>query len=174
MRTHSSVSRWLSYDPNLGHLTWIKGPHKGGRAGHAWGQRHCITMGGDRFNAADIAWLLHTGEWPATSVAQYDGDPSNTAIDNLYLSAPQAPARPTAAKPVRMPKAKRQSPTGVPGVAPYRDKFKATVSFAGRQTYLGIFDTVADAKAAIDKWHADRKRAERDLQRLASKAFARP
>lgn len=174
MRTHSSVARWLTYEPTLGNLTWIKGPKKGGLAGYKWGQRYCVTMGGDRFNAADLAWLLHTGEWPATPVAQYDEDPSNIALENLYLSTPKAKPTPGMLPKARITKPRKSSPTGVPGVSPYGDRFKATVSFAGAQNYLGIFNSVPEAKAAIDKWHADRITAQRELQNSAITGFSRP
>ena len=41
-----------------------------------------------RYTAARIAWLMAHGEDPGerTRVSYCDGDPSNLAIDNLYLS----------------------------------------------------------------------------------------
>jgi hypothetical protein len=45
----------------------------------------CVTCCGKHYSAANVAWLLHTGEWPARTVGVYDGNGLNLKFDNLYL-----------------------------------------------------------------------------------------
>lgn len=45
--------------------------------------------------------------------------------------------------------AKRNSKTGVRGVSPYRDRYRATVVHHRKQIHLGAFDTVEQAEAAV-------------------------
>jgi hypothetical protein len=42
------------------------------------------------------------------------------------------------------------SQTGVKGVSPTRDRYRAII----KRTYLGTFDTIGEAKRALDTWKA--------------------
>ena len=68
----------------------------GKRAGGRYGGVLCVHLTGWRVPAAQIAWALHYGTWPAHDVHPLDRDPHNFARDNLAPGS--APRKPRAGK----------------------------------------------------------------------------
>lgn len=71
-----------------------------------------------------------------------NGDPLDNRRANLRACTPQENAFNR--------KAHRNSKTGVKGVSPYRDQFRATIHKGGQQTDLGTYPTVELAAAAYN------------------------
>ena len=52
---------------------------------------------------------------------------------------------------ISRPQSYCNSSTGVLGVSPYYNRFKATLKLRGKQIYLGVYDTVEEAAEARKK-----------------------
>lgn len=93
--TFDELSEVLDYDAASGGFTWKKTTStrakKGQRAG-VWQKMqngkdyYSITYRGRKLAGAQIAWLLHYGEWPDRSVYYIDGDTTNLRISNLKMA----------------------------------------------------------------------------------------
>jgi hypothetical protein len=90
-----TLSDVLSYDPATGDFTWkvsINSRAKVGKPAGVWqlmqnGKEYLsVTYQGRKFSGAQIAWLLHYGEWPDRSVFYIDGDTKNLKISNLKMA----------------------------------------------------------------------------------------
>lgn len=159
----------LAFDPQLDQLVWrTKGACIGKIAGAMHGKRRVVRIAGERYSLTDVAWLLHTGNWPSAPTETVDGDEKDLRLQNLRFATQakrQAPpasweAAHKAAAGGKVASKRRQSPTGIPGVLPYaHERFKAQVYTAGKCKHLGIFDTKEAAAKAIEDWRtAERKR----------------
>jgi hypothetical protein len=167
----------LAYDPQLKQLVWrTKGACIGKIAGAPHGKRRVVRIGGQRYSLTDVAWLLHTGNWPSAPTETIDGDEKDLRLENLRFVVEQ-PKKQTpsggwseanrAAASAKEQSARRTSPTGVKGVLPYAGgRFKAQVYTAGKCKHLGIFDSIAQASNAIDQWHAVERKRLRELGQL--------
>lgn len=100
-----------------------------------------IRVDGRRYLAHRLAWLIMTGEWPATEVDHRDTDPGNNAWTNLRLATRSQNMQNRRA-------AGRNSATGVLGVSPCRSRYRAVIKTSGRIRHLGVFATVEAAEAA--------------------------
>jgi hypothetical protein len=89
-----------------------------------------------------IIYLMLTGEYPEC-VDHIDGDSMNNNINNL---------RPATKKQNRWNcRSNNGSQTGVKGVYVDGKKYKALVSANGERYYLGMYDTIEQAKVVVDK-----------------------
>lgn len=86
------LRKLIGYDAESGILFWRKPrKDKGGRskfgsiAGSLKPPRASIRIGldGITYNAQDLAWFHHYGEWPDCGVGHLDGVRTNNAIKNL-------------------------------------------------------------------------------------------
>lgn len=93
--TFECLSDVLSYDAESGSFTWRVSINSRAKQGHRAGvwQRmqngkdyYSITYRGRKLSGAQVAWLLHYGEWPDRSVFFIDGDTKNLKISNLKLA----------------------------------------------------------------------------------------
>lgn len=93
--TFQELSEVLSYDAATGGFTWKVTTSSRGKAGQRAGvtQRmqngkdyYSITYQGRKLSGAQVAWLLHYGEWADRSVFFIDGNPMNLKIENLKLA----------------------------------------------------------------------------------------
>lgn len=168
----SYVQEKLAFDPELRQLVWrTKGACIGKIAGATHGKRRVVRIAGQRYALTDVAWLLHTGNWPSAPTETVDGDEKDLRLENLRFAV-TAPKQRTpltwdaanrAASSVKEPGKQRTSSTGIKGVLPYaHGRFKAQVYTAGRCKHLGIFNTVEAAAKAVDEWNAaERKRIKK-------------
>lgn len=129
------IKEQLSYNPITGLITDTKGNAKGSL--HSNGYLY-IQVLNKRYLAHRLAWLLHYGELPATSLDHKDGDKSNNKIDNLRLAT-------TAENNQNLVKARVTSTTGFLGVQPKRGKFDAMITVNRKRKWLGTFNTPEEA-----------------------------
>lgn len=153
----------LAYDPETGVLTWCaRADYVGKRA--TWNVRYagkvagtpvaggyvCIRIDREHYLGHRIAWAMTHGEWPEFDLDHRDGDPSNNRIENLR------PA--THAQNLKNQRRPSNNTSGYKGVSfrPERMKYRASIRVAGRQMFLGHFDTAEAAHSA----YADAARRE--------------
>jgi hypothetical protein len=81
-----------------------------------------------------------TGSWPTVLVDHRDGERSNNRWDNLRLATDQQNGQNR--------KACSRSTTGIVGVVPSGDGYRAHIAVHRQVQYLGTFETLEEAKAA--------------------------
>lgn len=82
------LKQWLRYDPETGHLWWVKMP--GGKASllrpagttRPDGRRQ-VKILGRSWKAHRICWALYYGVWPLEDIDHANGDPQDNRIVNL-------------------------------------------------------------------------------------------
>lgn len=146
MLTYEEVNEVLDYDEKTGLLKWsekafhtVRGKIAGNinAGGYIELQCKCKRMYGHR-----VAWLLTNKEWPSGEIDHINGDRSDNRIENLRIVSSQQNSK----------NAKRHkgNSSGVTGVYWNKraKKWQAYICIDGKQTYLGIFDVLGDAKTA--------------------------
>lgn len=139
----------LRYDRQTGEFTWRfrRGNVPAGSvAGHinaSNGYRE-IGIDGVSFLAHRLAWFYMTGEWPSGETVDHKNRrPDDNWFDNLRNATFK---QNNSNRPAR-----RDNELGVKGVSRYHrdpNRFVAQICLAGKQTNLGIFETVEAASAA--------------------------
>ena len=97
--TFEEMSGVIHYDAEEGEFSWKVTTSSRGKAGGRAGvwlrlqngkDYYCITYKGRKMSGAQVAWLLHYGEWPDRTVFYIDGNTRNLAIANLKLAEHKA------------------------------------------------------------------------------------
>ena len=76
----------ISYDPDTGSLTWIKGHQRGNPVGRSELSSDGFRLASIRqqdYSLAQIAWLVHTGELVDTGFMTGNDNPEDLRINNL-------------------------------------------------------------------------------------------
>ena len=138
----------LNYDYETGVFTWMesgRGKYKraGAPAGAATRYGYLtVCVDGTIHLAHRLAWFYMTGAWPLHEIDHIDGNKINNKFSNL-----RDVARGVNQQNIRI--ARADSKTGVLGVSPTKNgKFVAVVQLAGKQNYLGYYDTIEQASSA--------------------------
>lgn len=155
------------YDPETGKLFWrittnsraYAGSEAGcfkGTTGNFYRQ---VSIGGRRYYAHRLAWLIVTGAWPSEELDHINGDGLNNRWHNLREVQHSGNLR----------NAKRQSnnTSGVTGVFWDSEcrKWRAGIQVSGTNIHLGRFDTLlaaAEARKAAERrygFHVNHGRA---------------
>lgn len=135
------VAKRLAYCPHSGTLTWLTGQDAGKSAGAKNPRDGSLyfCIGGVRYLAHRIAWLLHTGSDPFPSVIDHkNGDAGDNSAANLRLV--------TQAVNVVNTKARGMWPKGVHRTR--SGSFVAQTKLDGKVYYLGAHRTPEQAHAA--------------------------
>lgn len=155
--TAEVLKNMLRYCPDTGVFTWLRrsdvGPRWNGRypgkvAGgvrknRADGREYwTIGINGSAFQAHRLAWLYVTGEWPKDIVDHEDGDGLNNSFENLREA--------DKSKNGANSKLSTNSTSGFKGVCfdKSKQRFMASITFDGRQHFLGYHDTAEEAHSA--------------------------
>lgn len=85
--TPQLLNEYLSYDPSVGTLTWIKRPskkvHTGSRAGtHLKSGYRSINLFGRSYQEHHLIWFIYYGEW-VQEIDHINHNKSDNSIDNL-------------------------------------------------------------------------------------------
>lgn len=143
----------LTYDPDTGVLTWKPRSGQGARndtAGKPAGSAHkdgylAVEIGGQKYLAHRVIWLLVTGQWPAGEIDHRDRNRRNNVWSNLR----------DVTKTVNQQN--RSDVTGV-DLVKRTGKWRARITVNKRQIALGNFAdkemAVAAYKKAKEVFHA--------------------
>lgn len=169
MITQQRLKELLAYDPVTGAFAWRSQRRGTVRLnsvnGCPVGCRHpdgrlVITIDGRTYTASRLAWLYVNGEFPTGNLRCKDGNPTNTAIDNLELINQASPtgstrkraqhrqANGTQASPYRCTS---DGTFRVRGITydKARGKWTARPTIDGKRKLLGYFDTQLAAQEAV-------------------------
>lgn len=132
----------VNYHPETGQFTWRVHQHRaraGSPAGHVCRHGyHRFLFEGRNYFGHRLAWLIMTGSEPVGQIDHINRVKSDNRWANLRECTP---AQNSANRPGRGRRLK--------GTARLRwGKFQAQFVHEGRQFYLGVFDTEAEAHAA--------------------------
>lgn len=143
------VRAMFDYDQETGTFIRLKTLNTGDKkrigavAGYAGkdGYRY-LKIGGIRISEHRAAWLHFYGKFPDHEVDHIDGNPSNNAITNL--------------RDVRhcinmqnLNTVSKSSKSGVLGVTPHANKWRARIRLNSKGIHIGLFDTKEQAYAAF-------------------------
>ena len=137
----------LRYEPESGKFFWLKGNNQkkaGDEAGFLTKFGYVTIYTCRRhFMAHRLAWLWMTGEWPKARV-----DHKNMVrSDNRWNNLREADDSDNKAN----QKAYRNNFLGVKGVRLHESgKYVARVCKNGKSSYLGVFDTIEEARSAYE------------------------
>lgn len=89
-----------------------------------------------------VVWAMHTGKWPPDDkqIDHINGERDDNRIENLRLV--------TRSENCRNTKLRAANKSGVPGVYPYRGKWRSLIMDNGKWRHLGVFADIEAAKAA--------------------------
>lgn len=144
------VSAAMAYDPSTGAITWlhradvpscINGRYVGKEAGKIdfYGYR-VVRFNKQTYFAHRIAHLFMTGKWPEDQIDHIDGNPLNNSWLNLRQATQSENMRNRAGF-------GKSGYKGVCYISKTR-KWRAQIHIAGKQCYLGSFETAELAGAA--------------------------
>lgn len=112
-----------------------------------------VGLAGKNYYAHRLAWLLHTGTWPANEIDHIDGNRSNNTMKNLREATHQQNCCNT---PRRL-----DNTSSIRGVSWHKqhNKWQAQITFDSVNKFLGCFDNINDAKnayiTASEKYHGE-------------------
>ena len=143
--THERLLQVLAYDEGTGDFTWLVTRGKA-LQGHQAGQplrSGYIGIGIDRrdYLAHRLAWFYVFGRWPAGQIDHINGDRHQNRIANLRDVTSAENNQNTLG-----PSCRNRS--GILGIAPNRNKWRAQIVVGGKRTHLGTFSTQEEASAA--------------------------
>jgi hypothetical protein len=128
------LRRAFEYRPDTGLLIDRQSGRAVGRRN--WRGYVLVPLDGTSYLAHRIAWAVHHGCWPQ-EIDHKNGNPSDNRLENLRECTRGENQR-----------NRRGQRAGLKGVSRFRTKWKAQVTFEGRQIYLGLFPTEQEAHAA--------------------------
>lgn len=146
--TFERLREVLDYDPLTGVFSWrVRLSNRGvvgTRAGTPLkGGYVAIRIDGVRYLAHRLAWLYTHGSWPPALIDHKDRDPSNNRLANLRPAT-----RLENHQNLNPRRANTSGFTGVSRCPVNPSKWRAGITYAQRQHYLGRFDTPEEAHAA--------------------------
>lgn len=147
MLTHAQLKELLHYDPMTGVFTWIAHRNNKTKVGDMAGSVKpngywCVRINNGTYLAHRLAWLYMTGSWPLHQIDHINGIRSDNAFRNLRDVTPsvnmqnQRSSRANATHPLLG--------VGKPKYGGYR----ARIKIAGKEQWLGTFQTPEAAHAA--------------------------
>lgn len=144
MISHARLLEVMVYDPVVGTFIWRIGRKKC-RAGDHAGRINIgyleIMIDGRMYLGHRLAWFYVNGVWPEGKLDHKNTIRNDNRIDNLRLATTQQNGFNRGAQ--------ANNVLGVKGVCVRPGgRFQAQISVNGRNTYIGMFGTIAEAAAA--------------------------
>lgn len=140
----------LHYSPDTGHFTrltskgnGVAGQISASKDTHGYIQ---VRAGGSRYRAHRLAWFYMTGSWPTEQIDHING----VRDDNRWANLRQA----TQSQNIINGRLRSSTSTGFKGVtrdSDGRNRWRARITVAGRQRFLGYFGSAEEAAAAYQK-----------------------
>ena len=146
MLSAESVNEVLAYDRGTGKFAWRKGVrnrNSGKPAGTLAKNGYIeIAIGGKKYRAHRLAWLLVFGETPACDIDHIDGNKANNRIENLRLS--------TRAQNKWNVGITKRNKSGYKGVSwcKQKNKWRATIRINNVQRNIGFYSDIEEAGRA--------------------------
>lgn len=148
--TQSDLHRFLSYDQETGIFRWLVSKPRaraGDVAGYAGGGGYLrVQVAGKSYALHRLAFLYVEGAMPNEEVDHINRDRHDNRFANLRKIAKAANLRNKGVY--------RNSTSGLTGVYPRGNRYRALIQRDGRRVSLGTFDSIDEAKQA----YADAKR----------------
>ena len=164
--TYDAVAELLRYDPDAGKLYWKTQMGRRGKVGEEAG---CldkskgyvyIGIGGLKYRAHRLAWLLTYGEMPEDQIDHINGDKADNRIENLRSLTHQENLRAFHKPRVGVSSKYR-------GVSWHKriGKWQVRVKIDGKENNEGYFECELEAARAYDKKAEELGYAEEALNR---------
>ena len=144
------VKMLLDYDPRSGWLKWrhrqdsnpsFNARFAGKRAGGLGSRGYwTVSLYGQLYLGHRLAWAVSFGEWPSLDIDHINGNRTDNRIVNLRLA--------TRSENGFNQPAQRRNRSGMKGVYPDGDRWRAKLMAGGRTFRLGSFRTIAEAGQA--------------------------
>lgn len=149
--TQERLKQVVEYNSDTGVFIWKVSTGRRVKAGDVTGAANPpfygrIQIDGVRYVSSRIAWLYVYGEYPTVLIDHINTDISDNRITNLRLA--------TVSDNVKNTRVQKGSKTGVKGVTYSTSsigKFEARIGHNGKNYYLGIFNTIEQAKQVLDQ-----------------------
>jgi len=147
MLTAERLRELLKYDRNTGVFHRRIDSGKRWKAGEVAGSIHKHNgYGINRVDGKDyfshrLAWLYVTGEWPSRDIDHIDGNKTNNRFANLREVSEMVNAQ-------NQKRAHSGTHSGILGVYPVGNRWKAMICIEKKPIYLGSFATPEEASAA--------------------------
>ena len=144
MTEHEKCLKSFNYDPNTGVLTSRRKGYEGRRSGgpSARGYRG-VWFNNKSRQEHNLIWFYMTGEWPTTYSNEVDHI-NNIRDDNRWSNLRLV----TRQENNWNCGVSKNSTSGIVGVSPHRNKWRAYVGNGYKQIHLGVFKTKEEAIAA--------------------------
>ena len=138
----------LNYDKETGIFTWkprigvVSGKELGCDNGNGYKR---ITLLCVQIYAHHLAWMYEYGDVPKNQIDHINGDKSDNRISNLRDVVPSVNAQ-------NKTKAQKNSKSGVQGVSWNKNakKWQVHISINKEKKYLGIYDSIDEAKSIYE------------------------
>jgi hypothetical protein len=149
MITAEELRLLMSYDPETGLFKWRVSRSSNARAGDVAGcvakqhdgrEYRRIRVRGHLHRAHRLAWLYAYGEWPNEEIDHINGDGLDNRLSNLRIATSSQNSCNT--------RLKSDNTSGIKGVFPHGEKWRARIKVGGRLLCLGIFTDKEDAAEA--------------------------
>lgn len=154
----STFKEYLDYNQETGVFTWIKRPSNRVKVGDVAGSYHakgylCISLKNQPVLCHRLAWAMTKGDWPADEIDHINGVRDDNRIVNLREA--------NRCQNVHNTCRRLDNTSGVKGVSWYKQygKWMARVTSNGKAVFLGYFDSIDEAEAAVrlarEKYHKE-------------------